>query len=233
MALYDETRRTWSQLQKCYWAPADNSHKVFAKFQTCLHMITEAEKSQRIRFDWILRLRPDMEWLAPIGNLRNFDTSSVYVLRRKTFPHPSDTSDIFALMPRLHMHTYFGIGCPTVRDISRAFSDQLCFGLSCNTTDCYAISECVLQLRLTGRQVPIVTFPPLMRIVREPSCQAHDMKCLAGWADSFAEPESEARVTGAEAHRVVYLKTWPCVSGMETPLQILLSMVGGSKTIST
>ena len=185
-AFYDEPRGTWSNLPKCYWAPADNSHKLFAKFHTCLHMITEAEIAQRIQFDWVLRLRPDMEWLAPIGNLRNFEASSVYILRRKSYPNPSDTTDVFALVPRKHLYSYFGTSCPTLSDVRRAYKGQLCYGLSCNATDCYAISECVLQLRLAARSVPIVTFPPLMRVVREPYCRPNDTKCFAGWVDTFA-----------------------------------------------
>ena len=188
LAFYNERRGTsgtWSKLARCHWTPGDNSHHVFEKFHTCLHMITEAEKAQSFRFDWVLRLRPDMAWMAPIGDLGNLDPNSVHILRRKTFPYPSDTADTFAIVPRKHLHSYFGTGCPTERDVRWAYLGRLCYGLFCNATGCSTISECVLQTRLASRSVPVVAFPPLMRVVRESVCHAGDMKCLSGWKDTF------------------------------------------------
>ncbi|OLQ10165.1 hypothetical protein AK812_SmicGene6101 [Symbiodinium microadriaticum] len=168
LAFYDERKGisgTWSKLARCHWTPGDNSHHVFAKFQTCLHMITEAEKAQGFRFHWVLRLRPDMAWMAPIGNLGNLDSNSVHILRKKTFPYPSDTADTFAIVPRKHLNSYFGTGCPNERDVRWAYHRRMCYGLSCNATGCSTISECALQIRLASRSVPVVAFPPLMQAV--------------------------------------------------------------------
>ena len=100
MVLYDERRGTGPRLPKCRWATPSYVHKQFEKLRGCLHLITAAEKSQQKRFDWAVRLRPDFEWLAPIGSLRTFDAEKVHIVRHFSSPWKFyDTTDFFALVP--------------------------------------------------------------------------------------------------------------------------------------
>ena len=162
MVLYDEQRGTGARLPKCHWATPNHVNKMFEKFRSCLHLITAAEKSQRQRFDWAVRLRPDFEWLAPIGNLRTYDAQKVHIVRHWSSPWKYyDTTDFFALVPRLHLWAYFGITCPSQRSLLFAKEENPCFGLLCNGTICVGQAECILQVRLQERSVFVEPFPPV------------------------------------------------------------------------
>ncbi|CAE7157670.1 unnamed protein product, partial [Symbiodinium necroappetens] len=189
MVLYDEVRGTGLRLPQCHWATPFHAHKQFEKFRSCFHLIRAAEKAQRRRFDWVLRLRPDFEWLAPIGNLRGFSTKKVHIVLHWSTPWSFfDTTDFFALVPREHFWAYFGVGCPSQRSLRAAKAEDFCFNLWCNATKgrwdtCVAHPECVLQLRFRERRILVEPFPPVMQVVREPHgrCHAGDQKCLTGW----------------------------------------------------
>ena len=182
MVLYDESRGTGLRLPQCQWATPGHVHKLFEKLRSCFHLITAAEQEQHERFDWIVRLRPDFEWLAPIGNLREFDAEQLHIVRHWSSPWKFyDTTDFFALVPRPHLWAYFGIGCPSQRSLLAAKMENPCFGLLCNATSCVAQAECVLQVRLQERNLPVESFPPVMRMAHEPRCHPGDRKCLAGW----------------------------------------------------
>ena len=182
MVLYDEQRGTGARLPKCHWATPNHVNKMFEKFRSCLHLITAAEKSQRQRFDWAVRLRPDFEWLAPIGNLRTYDAQKVHIVRHWIhLDRFYDTTDFFALVPRKYVRAYFGVHCPLRSQVRTAAFLDLCYGLICNSTDCTVQPECALQLRLRSHGVPVEPFPPITNIVRESTCQPGDLKCLAGW----------------------------------------------------
>ncbi|CAE6947437.1 unnamed protein product [Symbiodinium sp. CCMP2592] len=182
MVLYDEVRGTGLRMPQCHWAAAKYAHKQFEKFHSCQHIITAAEKAQRRRFDWVLRLRPDFEWLAPIGNLREFTTEKVHIVLHWIHPNKfHDTTDYFALVPRKYMKAYFSVGCPSRRWTRIAALEDLCRGLICNQSDCTAQPECALLLHLRAHQVPVEPFPPIVRILRESTCHPGDLKCLHGW----------------------------------------------------
>jgi len=53
----------------------------FHKLQNCLRLVETAEAARGKRFDWLLRLRPDTQWDAPIGDVANLDNNTVH------FPH--------------------------------------------------------------------------------------------------------------------------------------------------
>ena len=182
MVLYDESRGTGLRLPQCQWATPGHVHKMFEKLHSCFHLITAAEQAQHKRFDWIVRLRPDFEWLAPIGNLREFDAKKLHIVLHWILPDKFyDTTDFFALVPRRQFRAYFEVGCPSRRQVRLAAFQDLCYGLICNTTDCTVQAECALQLRLKALKVPVSPFPPITNIVREDRCHPGDLKCLHGW----------------------------------------------------
>jgi len=139
----------------------------FLKLRNCLNLIEAAEASRGRQFDWLLRLRPDTEWRAPIGNLADFDSSAVHFVVRSRGGDPEDN---FALVPRAHAEAYFAVGdaCPTRSETvkSRCSIPWL--------ENAHITPECSIKTRLAILGVPTRSFPRIYRIRREDICRPGD-----------------------------------------------------------
>ena len=52
----------------------------FQKLRNCLHPVQASEQSRGKRFDWLVRIRPDTVWRAPVGALADFDAAAVHMV---------------------------------------------------------------------------------------------------------------------------------------------------------
>jgi len=197
IAFYDAEAdiTAWERMAPCelLFTPC---HKQFEKLHTCLRLIEAAEASSNSKFDWLVRLRPDVQWNAPIGGLSGFDNKALHLTMRLSLPDTSDPLDMFALVPRRYANAYFRVGCPTAEDVQHAE----CVGTSLRSsapgkdmlpepannrqleplvhgTTC----ECALKAALVRHGIQIQNFPPVYRIARENVCRPGDPKCLQGW----------------------------------------------------
>eukprot|EP00747_Dinoflagellata_sp_TGD_P040368 gnl/TRDRNA2_/TRDRNA2_140820_c0_seq1.p1 gnl/TRDRNA2_/TRDRNA2_140820_c0~~gnl/TRDRNA2_/TRDRNA2_140820_c0_seq1.p1 ORF type:complete len:272 (-),score=17.34 gnl/TRDRNA2_/TRDRNA2_140820_c0_seq1:108-824(-) len=138
------------------------------KQQTCLRLVEAAEAARGMRFDWLVRLRPDMRFYTPIGDLHDFDRNAIHVV----FNHGEDIDNNFALVPRPLAQAYFdfvGNGCPTEAEMRKA----KCDGVANLDGRLFATCECALQARLLRSNAPVRPLPSMDRIelVRMPFCR--------------------------------------------------------------
>jgi len=196
IAFYDAEAdvTAWERMAPCelLWTPC---HKQFEKLHTCLRLIEAAEASSNSKFDWLVRLRPDVQWNAPIGGLSSFDNNTLHLTMRLSRPDTSDPLDMFALVPRQYAEAYFRISCPTAGDVQHAE----CVGTSLRNSGPGAdllpeqanksqlepwhgaTCECALKATFVRHGIQIQNFPPVYRIARENVCRPGDPKCLQGW----------------------------------------------------
>lgn len=149
----------------------------FQKLRNCWHLVQAAEQSRGRRFDWIVRIRPDTVWRAPIGDLSDFDSSAIHLVMSVNNGDPEDN---FALVPRRHAEAYFGIGegCPTARDTQNGVCAIPWY------EGAHITPECALRTRLAKYGVPVISFPKVYQIKREEVCREDDPrgcgKCSRG-----------------------------------------------------
>lgn len=161
---------SWGQLPACKsfdrCGPA--CVQQFHKLLTCLHLVKATEATRGQQFDWMIRLRPDAQWLAPVGDLDRLDTNGVHVVVRQS--GIKDPEDNFALVPRQYADAYFGIGetCPSDDEVR---STRCIFPLRDGG---HIYPECALKTRLEKMSVRLIPFPRIYRIRRNKGCQQTD-----------------------------------------------------------
>lgn len=154
----------WGQLPSCrawkFCGPPCTDQ--FHKLSLCRGLIEIAESSRGKQFDWVLRLRPDMKFSAPVGPLYALDTAAVHAHHR---PGLVDMEDHFALVPRNFVDAYFGIGnqCPSLRGPI----DETC---ATSVTEETMYPECAFVFTFLQRGVRIATFPKIWELVRDATC---------------------------------------------------------------
>merc|ERR1712039_265357 len=131
------------------------------------------EAASERRFDWLVRLRSDLQWDAPIGDLSSYDRDSLHLLQN--FRQLGDVPDYFALVPRQHAQAYFSITCLTENDTARFACSPGNLGGGLFTC------ECAHTVRLAQMGVKVVPFPPIFRVVRSHKCYAREQKCGGAW----------------------------------------------------
>lgn len=139
----------------------------FQKLRNCLHLVEAAERSRGYTFDWLVRIRPDTTWRAPIGYLSGFDARAIYMVMG---PNRGDPEDNFALVPRAHAEVYFAIGegCPTPWQTQRSQCAIPWY------EGAHITPECALRTRLHRSNVPMASFPKIYQIKREAVCRPDD-----------------------------------------------------------
>uniref|UniRef100_A0A7R9ZVM6 Uncharacterized protein n=1 Tax=Pyrodinium bahamense TaxID=73915 RepID=A0A7R9ZVM6_9DINO len=122
--------------------------------EICDENVREYERIFGVSFDWILQIRPDQQWLFPLGDLRRFQPNLLYM----GWYSFTELSDHYSLVPRALM--------PTLTTIFRTESgDYICL-----TTDevlelrragrcAFGSCGCWLQLQLRRLGVPLGRFP--------------------------------------------------------------------------
>lgn len=73
------------------------------RLELCLTEIHALEAARGKQFDWVVRIRPDMLFPVPLGNIRVHDPSYVHL----PLGSWTDTHDTFALIPRRYADIYF------------------------------------------------------------------------------------------------------------------------------
>lgn len=129
---------------------------------------TEAARGKH--FDWLLRLRPDTAFFAPIGHLADLDAGAVHAVFRQS--GMADMSDHFAIVPREFAEAYFGIerACPTSGQVLQSE----CLAELHQGHHIYP--ECAFKMRLLGLGVRIAAFPKIYQVVRHATCeQSYDL----------------------------------------------------------
>jgi len=179
MALVDgDGAAAWHKMPACTYATTP-CHKQLEKLRTCFSLIQTSEAATGTPFDWLVRLRPDMQWHAPVGFLHTFDKQSVHLVLRRGSSY-NDPHDNFALVPREFGKAYFQMECPSKDEIM--FSGTKCVGNVTKHGKFVGVtSECFFKLGLARLQVPMHPFPPIYAFVREGKCRARDEKCKSGW----------------------------------------------------
>lgn len=156
----------WGEPQPCEaWERCGPACSLqFHKLGLCLRLAEAAEAARGRRFDWLLRLRPDTAFAAPVGDLADLDAEAVHAVFRESV---GDLNDHFAIVPRAHAEAYFGIGasCPTEEEVRKS----TCQGDLSGGQHTYP--ECALKLRLQGLGVKIMPFPQLFRVIRVAACE--------------------------------------------------------------
>uniref|UniRef100_A0A7S2HX08 Uncharacterized protein n=1 Tax=Zooxanthella nutricula TaxID=1333877 RepID=A0A7S2HX08_9DINO len=129
-----------------------------------MRLVEAAEVARRRRFDWLVRLRPDLEFHAPIGRLADLDARAVHASFRES--GLGDVNDHFAIVPREHATAYFdiGSGCPSALDVQTS----RCMGDLAQGQHTYP--ECAIKMRLEQFGAPIANFPRIFSLVRDDSC---------------------------------------------------------------
>lgn len=83
----------------------DSGIPQWAGLRMCGDLVETFERQVDWKFDWFVRLRPDVRFHHPLANIRSYDPSRIHVAHRPW----SDVNDGFALVPRVHMWNYLGV----------------------------------------------------------------------------------------------------------------------------
>eukprot|EP00929_Paragymnodinium_shiwhaense_P084111 TRINITY_DN44959_c0_g1_i1.p1 TRINITY_DN44959_c0_g1~~TRINITY_DN44959_c0_g1_i1.p1 ORF type:complete len:486 (+),score=60.21 TRINITY_DN44959_c0_g1_i1:136-1593(+) len=101
-----EAGATWEAAPPC--SNADRhpdqvcSPAAHAMRALCWEHISTQERLEGRPFDWILSLRPDYQFLHPIGPLRSFDPAKIHTI----YAGYADPDGLFGLVPRTHAEAY-------------------------------------------------------------------------------------------------------------------------------
>ncbi|CAD7956421.1 unnamed protein product [Amoebophrya sp. A120] len=112
-------------------------------------------KEKPTRFDWLVRTRPDLQFLSPIGSLRNYDPNFVHLVQRNVTTSKGDTQDHFALLPRKFAEAYMDYdGCTGV-SATRVQESCAKTARTTWTESARVTHECALNIRLRRKQVKV------------------------------------------------------------------------------
>ncbi|CAD7941583.1 unnamed protein product [Amoebophrya sp. A25] len=164
----------------------DSSAFQSQKLNLCMDQVRKFEKNNYMEFDWVIRTRPDLRFLSPIGNLRDFDENYAYLYMRNNSISHGDTQDHFAILPRKLAPAYMdydgctGVAAPKVQ--------QACAkGARTTWTESGRVThECALNIRLRDFGVRI---RPLRLFYFLQRCGVSTEECF----DSETNPGAEAR----------------------------------------
>eukprot|EP00435_Cladocopium_sp_Y103_P022827 s3628_g5.t1 len=73
------------------------------RLELCMEQVEIFEKSRQAPVDWVLRLRPDMLFSVPLGDIRIFDPQKLHLPMGSW----TDAHDTFAIIPRHFAEVYF------------------------------------------------------------------------------------------------------------------------------
>lgn len=143
----------------------------FKDLEQCWRQVGLQERQRGARFDWVVRVRPDIRLTYPLGNIRTYDANMVHA----KFPlYTGVVWDGFALIPRRYADAYF-----SARQYGGTEYCWLHSPPSKGVADC----ELRLTLHLHDKNVPVSrTFPyPLLEVVRPTGYDSKsDFVTLAG-----------------------------------------------------
>lgn len=139
----------------------------FQKLGACRRLIEAAEASRGQRFDWLVRLRPDTSFVAPIGDLAWLDSSKVHMALTAS----GEPDDNFALVPREFGDAYFAIGEAWCPDEAAESARSKC---AIPWQGSHIYPECAIRTRLEYLGIRFAAFPRLYRIRRESICRPGD-----------------------------------------------------------
>jgi len=194
LALFDPDDVQWGEPTRCetFRNCGPPCFAQFHKFQTCLRLVEAAEAVRGRRFDWVLRLRPDTSFEAPVGDLEGTDATVVHT----TMTVNGDPDDNFAVMARRLAPAYFDVGkvCPHPGAAWRT-------SCAIDWRGSHIYPECAIRNRLTDEGVRFRAFPKIYRIHRESVCRPGDPRgcgeCQVGvcrdnqrgghWSEIFGE----------------------------------------------
>lgn len=143
---------------------------------TCYRLVEEYERLSGVRFDWLVRTRPDLKVVQPLGNIRSFDPTRIHVLHREWF----DVSDRFALIPRALVEEYLSaFGVPGGEDGYRCYSHSEHTAHKCFADD----GGCQLRDHLRSRGVLLGKLPSMVEKV---------------WPKGFSSDVMESGIRGLE-----------------------------------
>ncbi|CAE7936499.1 unnamed protein product, partial [Symbiodinium necroappetens] len=131
--------------RKCHvkYPPACNAQ--WRRLEMCMTYVLALEQQRHQPFDWVIRVRTDMFFSKPVGNIRVFDPDKVHLpVGSWTDPH-----DTFAMLPRRYAAIYFSTRQYAGADYCWNYSRESVRSDDC----CYR-----LRLQLEKHQVPVKRF---------------------------------------------------------------------------
>lgn len=134
-------------------------HVQFRRLSACVDLIADRERDRGYAFDWVIRTRPDLRLMAPVGLIERFDPSLIYAhVRRDT---EKMLGDNFFILHRSHAEALFGMKKE-------------------NHTQ-FQICERILYDFAKRLNLGIGHLPEIFDIVRPETCLARDEQCSNGW----------------------------------------------------
>eukprot|EP00439_Symbiodinium_sp_Y106_P040594 s274_g4.t8 len=89
--------------RKCSDTYPRSCNAQWKRLELCMAQVLTMEQQRGKPFDWVIRLRPDMHFSVPLGDIRIYDPDHVHLpVGSWTDPH-----DTFALLPRRFAPIYF------------------------------------------------------------------------------------------------------------------------------
>ena len=134
--------------RRCHEKYPMSCNAQWRRLELCMDQVESFEKSRKSPVDWVLRVRTDMLFSVPIGDIRIFDPSKLHLPMGSW----TDAHDTFAMIPRRFADVYFntrhygGTDYCWISPRENIRSDDCCHRL---------------KLQLLKHQIPVKRFPLL------------------------------------------------------------------------